>query len=730
MAHYKTKSGGGWPAIRYSFKMAAKAGGVSKLYQALRQPNTCKTCAFGMGGVKGGMVNELGQRLQVCKKSFQAQSQDLLPAIPLTFFRQTPIEVFQKMTGRELEALGRLSTPLFLTEGASHFEVLTWFQALDKLLEKWQTATPERTFFYTSGRSSMEAAYLIQLLAREWGTNNINNCSYYCHQASGVGLAQSLGGGTSTVVLEDLRKSDLVVLIGANPASNHPRLMTFLVELRRRGGKVVVINPFKELGLENFNIPSDPASLLFGSRIADLYLQPHCGGDLALLKAAAVRLWREQKTDRSFLQNHTNHLEAFGADLASENPERLIEMSGVSAGEHAIFCDYLANSKHTIFAWAMGVTHQMHGVETVRAIANLALLRGMIGKPGAGLLPIRGHSNVQGVGTVGVVPKLKPAMIDALVRQFNIELPDTPGMDTFSCMQAAHRGEIDFAVMVGGNLYAANPDLTWAAQALNRIDFTAFLSTTLNLGHLHGHGKEMLILPVRARDEEKQTTSQESMFNYVRLSKGGQPAPSKDVPSESEIFVHVARKLLSESAVPWHEMADHAAVRRFIAATVPNLSSISELDQGKEFTIPGRIKHVPEFNTENNKANLAVIKAIDPRAEAGWFNLLTFRSEGQFNTIIYEEEDLYRGVEQRNVIFMNPKDIKAKALKEGHPVWVVSEVGKMRVELVSGPIRRGNVAMYYPEANAIVPGRVDPQSRTPVFKKVSVRVEPITASGG
>jgi len=683
-----------------------------------------------MGGVQGGMVNELGQRFQVCKKSFQAQAQDLLPAIPHTFFQQTPIKALQKLHGRELEGLGRLAHPMLLTEGASHFEVLTWDKALAKLVETWQSAKPDHSFFYTSGRSSMEAAYLIQLLAREWGTNNINNCSYYCHQASGVGLAQSLGGGTSTVVLEDLRKSDLVVLIGANPASNHPRLMTFLVELRRRGGKVVVVNPFQELGLQRFNIPSDPTSLLFGSQIADLYLQPHCGGDLALLKATAVRLWQEDRIDRSFLQNHTNDLDVFGVDLSSESTERLLEMSGISGREHSIFCDSLAASENTIFAWAMGITHQKHGVETVRAIANLALMRGMIGKPGAGLLPIRGHSNVQGVGTVGVVPKLKPAMVAALADRFNITLPPTPGMDTFSCMEAAHEGKIDFAVMVGGNLYAANPDLTWAAQALNQVNFTAFLSTTLNLGHLHGHGKEMLILPVRARDEEKQTTSQESMFNYVRLSKGGQPAPSKEVPSESEIFVHVAKRLLKGSSVPWHEMADHAAVRKFIAATVPSLSPIAELDKGKEFTIPGRIKHTPEFNTENHRANLAVVNAVDARPRDGCFNLMTFRSEGQFNTIIYEDEDLYRGVTHRNIVFMNADDIAELSLEEGSPVWVVSEVGKMRVELVSAAIRRGNVAMYYPEANAIVPARVDPQSRTPVFKKVSVRVEAVSASQG
>ncbi len=722
MARYKATSGGGWPAVRYSLQVARKAGGVRKLLQALSQPNTCKTCAFGMGGLQGGMVNEIGQRFQVCKKSLQAQAQDMSGAIPVEFFRETSLTVLEKMSGRELEALGRLTTPLHLAAGETHFRVLTWQEALEKLMQKWQAANPDRSFFYTSGRSSMEAAFLLQLLARQWGTNNVNNCSYYCHQASGVGLSQSLGGGTSTVALEDLQKSDLVVLIGANPASNHPRLMTFLVELRRRGGKVIVINPFKEIGLQRFRIPSDPASLLFGSEICDLYLQPHCGGDLAFLKGAAVRLRQRGEFDRTYLESHTDNLTEFFADLDSESPDHLAEMSGITPARLNDFCNFLSASPRTIFAWAMGITHHQHGVENVRAIANLALLRGMIGKPGAGLLPIRGHSNVQGVGTVGVVPKLKPAMLRALMEHFQITPPPKKGMDTFSCMQAASKGDMDFALLVGGNLYAANPDLNWAGAALRKIDFTAFLSTTLNLGHIHGRGRETLILPVRARDEEKQATSQESMFSYVRLSKGGQAPPADSIFSESEIFVHAARKLFAASSVPWQKMADHAAVREFIAATVPNLSPMTGLDNGTEFTIPGRIKHAPEFNTETGRAALAVLVAPDARPQNGFFNLMTFRSEGQFNTIIYEEEDLYRGAPHRNVLFMHRADIALLPAREGNWVWVRSEIGKMRVELVAASIRCGNVAMYYPEANSIVPGKIDPQSRTPAFKKVSVQV--------
>jgi len=722
MAKAKVKSGGGWPAIRYSFRMGKKAGGVFKLYRALRSSNACKTCAVGMGGVSGGMRNELGQRFQVCKKSMQAQAQDMQAGIPAGFFENTSIDDLSKFTGRDLESMGRLIQPLYLSEGATHFQVINWEDALTKLLENWQAVTPDRSFFYTSGRSSMEAAFLVQLLARQWGTNNVNNCSYYCHQASGVGLAQSLGGGTSTVSLEDVGKADLVVLIGANPASNHPRLMTYLAELRRRRGKVIVINPFKELGLQRFNVPSQIRSLFFGSEIASLYLQPHCGGDLAFLKAAAVYLWQEKKCNQAFLASHCNHFEKFLKDLESEDLQLLLEKSGISFEDLRIFCNYLIESKKTIYAWAMGITHQVHGVENVRTIANLALMLGMVGKPGAGLLPIRGHSNVQGIGTVGVVPKLKPKMAEALFNKLNIHVPEVSGKDTFACMQAAHNDEIDFAVLVGGNLYGANPDLNWSGEALARINFTAFMSTTLNLGHISGHGKNSLILPVRARDEEKQTTSQESMFNFVRLSAGGQKPPADDLPSESEIFVHVGKELFGENPIAWSKLRDHHEIRKFIAQTVPKMDVIEQLDSGKEFTIRGRIKHTPNFNTENKKANLAIFSVPDARPKGGEFNLMTFRSEGQFNTIVYEDEDLYRGVEHRKVVFMNEKDIASNEFHEGGWVSVESEIGEMAVELIEAPIREGNVAMYYPEANAIVPAMLDPQSKTPAFKRTAVRI--------
>lgn len=315
-------------------------------------------------------------------------------------------------------------------------------------------------------------------------------------------------------------------------------------------------------------------------------------------------------------------------------------------------------------------------------------------------------------------------MAEALFKNLKIKLPEISGKDTFNCMKAADQGEIDFAFMLGGNLFGSNPDQKWASEALAKINFTAFLSTTLNLGHIRGHGKNTLLLPVRARDEEKQNTTQESMFNLVRMSSGGGKPPAKGLLSETDILVYIGKNLFANHPIPWDELSNHNKVREFIARIVPDMHQIANIVTGKEFTIPGRIKHSPHFSTSNGKANLAIIEAFDANPEQGRFNLMTIRSEGQFNTIVYEDEDLYRDVKHRMVVFLCKNDIVLNNLSRGQSVWVESEAGKMLVELVEGPIRKGNVAMYFPEANKIVPRKIDPQSKTPSFKRVPVKIYP------
>ncbi|HXQ21480.1 MAG TPA: FdhF/YdeP family oxidoreductase [Candidatus Acidoferrales bacterium] len=723
----QARAGGGLAAVRYTLRKARAAGGIVRLTRRLQSRNACKTCAVGMGGQAGGMHNERGSFPEVCKKSVQAQAADMQPPITESFFAEHPVTSLERWSARELEAAGRLGFPVIWRTGDTHFRRLLWAQALAVAAAALQSAKPERTFFYSSGRSSNEAAFLLQCFARVFGTNNVNNCSYYCHQASGVALQRAIGSGTATVALEDLERADLAIVIGANPASNHPRLMTQLVNLRRRGGKVIVVNPLKEVGLVRFRVPSDWRSLLFGSDVCDLYLQPHIGSDIAVLKLLLKGIIEGDRLDRDYLAGHVENWEAVEADARAASHDALLAACGVPAAEIETAVRLIAASQRTISCWAMGVTQHAHGVDNVQAIVNLALSRGMVGKPGAGLLPIRGHSNVQGVGSVGVSPSLKAEFARRLQELYGIELPRTPGLHTMASVEAAGGGTIDCALLLGGNLFAATPDRTWAGQALRKIGVTVSVTTKLNEGHIHGRGRTCLILPALARDEERQCTTQESMFNFVRLSDGGAPAGSDEMRPEVEIIATLAGMVLPPGPVDFSRLRDHAAIRAAIAAVVPGYAAIGEIDRSKaEFQIAGRTLHAPAFGTASGKAWASVTPVPDFPLAAGEYRLMTLRSEGQFNTVVYEDEDIYRGNERRDVVMMNETDARTLGLRRDQRVQVVNDTGRMAALVRFAPLPRGNLAMYYPEANVLIPRRIDPLSGTPVFKSTAATIVAIT----
>ncbi|MEZ6134486.1 MAG: FdhF/YdeP family oxidoreductase [Pirellulaceae bacterium] len=728
----KVKNGGGWAAIRYTLKKAKQAGGPWKLYQAMRSKNTCKTCALGMGGQAGGMVNERGSFPEVCKKSVQAMVSDMQPAITADFWKRHSIAELQTWSPRQLEIAGRLIQPVLATRGQTHFETTTWSDAYERMERALKARVPDETFWYFSGRSSNEAGFLLQLAARLYGTNNVNNCSYYCHQASGVGLNKALGTGTATVTLDDIEQADLVFVIGGNPASNHPRLMTSLTHLRRRGGRVVVINPVRELGLIKFRIPSDVRSMLFGAEIASHVVQPHIGGDLALLTGIAKAVVDSGHADATFIAAHCRDSEAYLNWLMNLHWDELEAKSGVSKLEMRHIAEVYADSQATIFSWTMGITHHVHGVENVEAIVNLALLRGMVGREGAGMMPIRGHSNVQGIGSVGVTPKLKDDIFHNLQNKFGVTLPSTPGLDTMACMEQAYEGRLKAGVCLGGNLFGSNPDTNYARDALCNLQFLATLSTTLNTGHVHAVADETLILPVLARDEEPQPTTQESMFNFVRLSDGG-PIRVPGPRSEIQVIAEIGKRIVRDStAVAWQDMQHTDTIRKWISQVVPGYAAIEQISQTKkEFQIEGRTFHKPPFGTHDGKAvlhrhDLPELAAL----ENGELRLMTIRSEGQFNTVVYEEEDLYRGQERRDLVLMHPDDIERLGLVRDQPVRVHSSVGELCGYLARAydAIKPGNIMMYYPEANVLVPRTLDPQSKTPAFKAVPVRVEPRPAN--
>jgi molybdopterin-dependent oxidoreductase alpha subunit len=716
--------GGGPKKVLYTLKTVARIGLLNSA-KALNSKNACKACGLGMGGQRGGMTNEKDEFPSVCNKSIQAQSTDIQPPIPEDLFAHS-LEDFKQLSAYELEHLGRLNTPLFKTPDTQKFTPVSWAFALDKMARAFAFTTPDRTFFYSSGRSSNEAGFVLQLLARLYGTNNVNNCSYYCHQATGVGLYNVIGTGTATVSLEDVGNCDCIFVIGANPASNHPRFVHQLKNCRERGGQVIVINPAKEAGLVRFAVPKSAKSMLSGGTwIASDYVQPRIGSDLALFKGMAKALVENHQIASEFIAQHTEGFSAFHEEIANADWQILVEACGISRNKITELAQAYANSERAIFAWGMGITHHLQGVENVEAIANLALLRGMIGRPAAGLLPLRGHSNVQGIGTVGVKPILADDVLEKMEQALNIELPRTPGLDTIACLQAAHDGKMDAALIMGGNLFSATPNTDWARAALDKIPFKVYLTTTLNAGHVNGvESSEALILPVTARDEEWQPTTQESMFNYVRLSDGGIDR-LHNVKPEVEILCEMGIRLLPKMAYHFQQFKKHNSIRAAIAQTIPGLEDLKDIAETKqEFTIKNRLLAEPAFPTLNNKAAFKIHSLKNPETNNEYpFMLASIRSEGQFNSIIYEETDSYRGADSRWSVLMNASDMAAMEINAGDAVDLISPQGEMRaVKVVAFDLPKGNAMAYYPEANVLIATTHDPRSKTPAFKSVPINI--------
>jgi molybdopterin-dependent oxidoreductase alpha subunit len=374
----------------------------------------------------------------------------------------------------------------------------------------------------------------------------------------------------------------------------------------------------------------------------------------------------------------------------------------------------------------MGVTQHAHGVDNVQALVNLALARGWVGRPGAGLLPIRGHSNVQGVGSVGVAPAVKTEFARRLSEIYGVRMPTTPGQHTLASVEAAAEGRVDAALLLGGNLFAATPDRAWAGAALRRIGTTIYVSTKLNESHVHGRGRTHLVLPALARDEERQCTTQESMFNYVRLSEGGAPAASAEMRSEVDILTALAAAVLPAGPLDWTALTDHGAVRTAIARVVPGYEALDGIERTRsEFHVAGRTFHAPRFATADGRARMRPTPVPDTGPGPGELRLMTLRSEGQFNTVVYEDEDVYRGNERRDVVMMSAADAERLGVRRNARVRVENAVGALEVLVRIAPLPPGNLAMYYPEANALVPRAIDPRSATPAFKSTTARVVPL-----
>ena len=718
--------GGGAKKVLYTLKTVKRIG-LKNSAKALKSKNACKACGLGMGGQQGGMTNELGEFPSVCNKSIQAQSTDIQAPIPKEIFQHT-LDELNDLSAREIEHLGRLGHPIYKSKHSQHYKIVDWSWAIDYAASQFSQTDADKTFFYSSGRSSNEAGFVLQLLARLYGTNNVNNCSYYCHQATSVGLGTTIGSGTSTVELDDVSNSDCIFVIGANPSSNHPRFIHILKNCRDRGGDVIIINPAKEPGLVKFAVPkSAPSMIMGGSEIASLYLQPNIGGDLALLKGIAKHLLDTNSIDTAFIQQFCNGFADFKADIENTSWHDITIQSGITKSDIEKAAQLYIKAQQAVFAWGMGITHHKHGCDNVEYIANLALLRGMIAKKNSGLLPLRGHSNVQGIGTIGVKPVLSDDVFTALEKQLDITLPTEKGLDTYNALKHAYDKKIACACIVGGNLYSATPDSKWAKQALENIPFKLFLTTTLNEGHLNGiDSSDVLILPVAARDEERQSTTQESMFNFVRLSDGGVERLD-NVKSEVDILASLGERLVDSDTFDFNQFKTHNTIRKVIAKTIPGMQEIEHIDIAKkEFHIRGRLMHTPTFNTPDGKASFVVrsLPSTDHSKKDYPFLLASVRSEGQFNSIIYEETDSYRYGAKRNSVLMNHHDMEILGIKNDDQIVVNSTSGTMPNAIAqSFDVPRGNVLAYYPEANTLTERNLDERSLTPNFKSVPVKIK-------
>ena len=659
------------------------------------------------------------------------------------FFQQWSVAELLQQSDQWLNAQGRLTHPMLLNRDASHYEPVSWDDAFELLAGELNSLNyPDQAIFYTSGRTSNEAAFLYQLLVRQFGTNNMPDCSNMCHESSGSALNETIGVGKGTVTLEDFEEAQAIFVIGQNPGTNHPRMLTSLERARRRGCKLVHINPLPEVGMTRFNHPQDVLGLLgSGTELANLFLQVRINGDVALLKGITKAvLALEDSLDRDFIAQYTTGFDEFVSALQAVSWNEIVEQSDVTREKIEEAAQIFADSERTIFCWAMGLTQHRNAVANIQEIVNLMLLRGQVGKPGAGLCPVRGHSNVQGDRTVGIWERPTEAFLDKLGETFDFEPPRNHGFDTVRAIHAMHEGQGKVFFALGGNFLSATPDTDFTAAALRRCRLTAHVSTKLNRSHLIT-GARALILPCLGRTEidvqasGPQFVTTENSMGVVQISRGSLQPASEELLSEPQIVARLARATLGHrTAVNWEELAGHYdKIRELIERVIPGFDEYNRrVREPGGFYLPNAARN-RVFKTKTGKAQFTVHEL--PKHDLGpdQFLMMTIRSHDQFNTSVYTENDRYRGISDgRRVVFLNAEDIAAAGLKAQQVVDLVSHFeGEERIAraftVVPYDIPRRCAATYFPEANVLVPVRhVALKSNTPVSKSVVISIRSAT----
>ncbi|MGV9791420.1 FdhF/YdeP family oxidoreductase [Streptomyces sp. NPDC003435] len=728
----------GLTAVGHSLKIAQQQMGVRRTALTLLRVNQkdgfdCPGCAW--------PEPEHRHMAEFCENGAKAVAEEAtLRRVTPEFFAAHPVTGLAGRSGYWLGQQGRLTHPMYLPEGADHYEPVTWERAFDIIAEEIAAlGSPDEAVFYTSGRTSNEAAFLYQLFARELGTNNLPDCSNMCHESSGSALSETIGIGKGSVLLEDLYRADLIIVAGQNPGTNHPRMLSALEKAKASGAKIISVNPLPEAGLERFKNPQTPQGMLKGAALTDLFLQIRLGGDQALFRLLnKLVLETDGAVDEEFVREHTHGYEEFAEAAAKADWDETLTATGLTRAEIERALEMVLASERTIVCWAMGLTQHKHSVPTIREVVNFLLLRGNIGRPGAGVCPVRGHSNVQGDRTMGIFERPAPAFLDALEREFGFAPPREHGFDVVRAIRALRDGEAKVFFAMGGNFVSASPDTEVTEAAMRRARLTVHVSTKLNRSHVVT-GARALILPTLGRTERdvqgggEQFVTVEDSMGMVHASRGRLAPASGQLLSEPAIVARLARRVLPDSDVPWAEFErDYASVRDRIARVIPGFEDFNaRVAHPDGFTLPHAPRDERRFPTATGKANFTAAPVEHPELPEGRLLLQTLRSHDQYNTTIYGLDDRYRGItDGRRVVLVHPEDARELGVADGSYVDLVGEWsdGVERrapgFRVVHYPTARGCAASYYPETNVLVPlDATADASNTPASKSVVVRLE-------
>lgn len=747
-------SAAGLPAVAHSLRMAQQQMGVTRAARTLLKVNQkdgfdCPGCAWPEGDHR--------HTAEFCENGAKAVAEEAtLRRVTPDFFAAHPVADLATRSGYWLGQQGRITRPMLLergrgdgdapgNDGGERYEPVSWERAFAIIAEELTALdSPDEAVFYTSGRTSNEAAFLFQLFAREFGTNNLPDCSNMCHESSGSALAETLGVGKGSVSLEDLHQADLIIVAGQNPGTNHPRMLSALEKAKSAGAKIISVNPLPEAGMERFKNPQTPQGMVKGAALNDLFLQIRIGGDQALFRLLNKLVLDAAETDptsvdEAFVAEHTHGFEEFAAAARAADWDETLTATGLHRDDIERALAMVLASKRTIVCWAMGLTQHKHSVATIREVVNFLLLRGNIGRPGAGVCPVRGHSNVQGDRTMGIFERPAPAFLDALDREFSITSPRHHGYDVVRAIRALRDGDAKVFFAMGGNFVSASPDTEVTEAAMRTARLTVHVSTKLNRSHAVT-GARALILPTLGRTDKdvqaggRQVVTVEDSMGMVHTSRGNLAPASPHLLSEPAIVARLARAVLGPaSPTPWEEFEkDYASIRDRISRVVPGFE-----DFNARVAVPGgfQLPHAPRderrFPTATGKANFTAAPVEFPEVPAGRLLLQTLRSHDQYNTTIYGLDDRYRGIKGgRRVVLVNADDARELGLADGSYTDLVSE-WKDGVErrargfrVVHYPTARGCAAAYYPETNVLVPlDSTADTSNTPASKSVVVRFE-------